>query len=111
MPDLIAQGRQPEHRWRRRVEPGVQQVIGRQAAVWSTPWDDRISRQHVEVVYQNGELQVKRLESARNPVFLNGQRADYFSLHSGEHFVIGETTFSLVDERVDVSLDLPRPIG
>ena len=109
MPDLIAQGRQPEHRWRRRLESGAQHVVGRQALGWSTPWDDRISRQHVEVAYRDGKLLVTRLESARNPVFFQGHRADHFALRPGEHFVIGETTFSLADERVDVSLDLPRP--
>src|SRR5689334_9756446 len=109
MPDLIAQGRQPEHRWRRRLEPGARHIIGRQALDWSTPWDERISRQHAEIVYQDGRLWVTRLESARNPVFFEGQRADHFALLPGEHFVIGETTFSLAEERALVSLDLPRP--
>src|SRR5262249_29588746 len=82
---------------------------GRQALDWSTPWDDRISRQHAEVVYDDGQLWVTRLEASRNPVFFQGQRADQFAILPGEHFVIGETTFSLVQERALVSLDLPRP--
>ena len=28
----------------------------------------------------------------------------------GEHFVIGETTFTLVDDQINVSLDLPQPL-
>src|SRR5689334_12471559 len=109
MPDLIAQGRQPEHRWRRHLEPFARHIIGRQALDWSTPWVERISRQHAEVVYRDGRLWVTRLESARNPVFFQGQRADHFAILPGEHFVIGETTFSLADEPIAVSLDLPRP--
>src|SRR5262245_44915349 len=111
MPDLIAQGPQPEHRWRRRLEPGVRQTIGRQAGAWSTPWDDRISRRHVEVIYQEGQLRVEALELARNPVFFRGYKTDRFTLKPGDHFVIGATTFSFVDQRVHVSLDLPHPAG
>jgi adenylate cyclase len=111
MPDLIAQGPQPEHRWRRKLVPGAKQAIGRQAGVWSTPWDDRISRRHVEVEFVNGQLRVTALEAARNPVFFGGQSVRQFTLEPGEHFVIGETTFSFVDQRVNVSLDLPRPAG
>src|SRR5262245_10868402 len=111
MPDLIAQGPQPEQRWRRKLESGARQIIGRQAAAWSTPWDDRVSRRHVEIVYEHGRLQVETLEGARNPVFFRGYKSDRFSLRPGDHFVIGQTTFSLVDERVNVSLDVPRPAG
>jgi adenylate cyclase len=109
MPDLIAQGPQPEHRWRRRLLPGVRQTIGRQAGDWSVPWDERISRRHAELEFQGGELRVEKLESARNPIFFQGHGATRFSIKPGEHFVIGDTTFSLVDQRVNVSLDLPEP--
>ncbi len=111
MPDLIAQGPQPEHRWRRKLMPDAKQSIGRQAGAWSTPWDERISRRHVDVEFTNGRLHVAALEAARNPVFFRGQTAHQFTLEPGEHFVIGETTFSFVDQRVNVSLDLPRPAG
>src|SRR3954462_4446200 len=109
MPDLIAQGLEPENRWRRRLLPGAVQTIGRQAGDWSVPWDDRISRRHAEIDFRDGVLHVKKLESAKNPVFFQGQSAARLSLKPGEHFVIGDTTFSLVDSRVNVSLDLPRP--
>ncbi len=109
MPDLIAQGPQPENRWRKRLLPGVRQTIGRQAGDWSVPWDDRISRRHAEVEFQNGELRVEKVESAKNPVFFQGHGATRFAVKPGEHFVIGDTTFSLVDQRVNVSLDLPEP--
>lgn len=91
--------------------PGMRQTIGRQAGDWSVPWDDRISRQHVELEYQDGKLQVEKLSAAKNPVFFEGHITPRFHLQPGEHFVIGETIFSLVDQRVNVSLDIPQPAG
>ncbi len=109
MPDLIAQGSEPQYRWRRKVEAGAPHVIGRGAGPWSTPWDERISRRHVEVEWKNGRLQVTVLADARNPVFHRGRKSANFELKPGDHFVIGGTTFTLADERVNVSLDVPHP--
>jgi adenylate cyclase len=109
MPDLIAQGSEPQHRWRRKVPVGGTQVIGRGAGPWATPWDERISRRHVEVEWKDGLLNVTVLPEARNPVFHRGRKSDQFELKPGDHFVIGGTTFTLADERVNVSLDLPVP--
>ena len=89
----------------------VTHVIGRQSGEWSTPWDDRISRRHVAVLLQGDRLNVDLLPEARNPAFYRGHQSDQFSLRAGDHFVIGQTTFTLADERVHVSLDLPRPAG
>ena len=109
MPDLIAQGSQPQHRWRRKVPAETPQVIGRGLGPWSTPWDDRISRRHVQIVWQEGRLHVTVLPEARNPVFHRGRKSDDFEMRPGDHFVIGGTTFTLADERVNVSLDVPLP--
>jgi len=109
MPDLIAQGAAPEHRWRRSLPPDGTFVLGRDAGFWSVPWDKRISRRHVELCWQTGQLEVERIANSRNPVFFCGREDDRFSLRPGEHFVIGETTFTLTDERVSISLDPPKP--
>ena len=109
MPDLIAQGSQPQDRWRRPLMADVPQVIGRSAEAWSTLWDERISRRHVEVCYQGGKLRVRMLAAARNPVFYRGRKSSDFELKPGEHFVIGGTTFTLADEQVQVSLEVPLP--
>ena len=109
MSDLIAQGSQPQDRWRRPLPADMPQVVGRQAGGWSTPWDERISRRHVEVCYQSGSLHVRLLAAARNPVFYRGRKASDFELKPGEHFVIGGTTFTLADEQVYVSLEVPLP--
>jgi adenylate cyclase len=112
MPDLIAQGTEPTQRWRRKLPAaGSAVVIGRSAGAWSTPWDERISRRHVELVWRDGRLHVAALADARNPIFFRGHKTDSFSLRPGDHFVIGQTTFSLVDERANVAGDHPQPAG
>jgi adenylate cyclase len=110
MADLIAQGAQPQYRWRRRLPPGAPQILGRVGGQLATPWDERISRKHAELIWQEGCLQVRLLPEARNPIFYRGRRRDSFELQPGEHFVIGETTFTLADEQVMLGVHEPIPI-
>jgi adenylate cyclase len=110
MPDLIAQGTESGHRWRRTLEEGHIYILGRAAGTWSTPWDQHISRRHAEVCWRNGKLDVRLLSEGRNPIFVRGRRRDNFTLRPGEHFVIGGTTFSLSDARVQVSGAGPVPV-
>ena len=109
MPDLIAQGVAPEHRWRRKLVPDQPCVLGREAGSWSAPWDKRISRHHVDIRWDGERLEVCRLSAARNPVFVGGHERDRFAISPGEHFVIGETTFTLAEEGIRISVDLPQP--
>jgi adenylate cyclase len=110
MADLIAQGPELEHRWRRTLPVDKPIVVGRQSATWSVPWDDRISREHVELAWTGELLKVHALAEAANPVFVRGRQESSFELHPGEHFVVGSTTFSLADDRVNVSLEIPQPV-
>lgn len=110
MADLIAQGSQPQHRWRRRLPPDVPQVLGRAGGQWSTPWDERISRKHAELIWKEGRLHVRQLPDARNPIFYRGRKADQFAIQPGDHFVIGETTFTLANERVAVGVNEAAPL-
>ena len=66
MADLIAQGSQPQFRWRRHLPAGAPQVLGRVGGQLATPWDERISRKHAELTWQEGRLQVRLLPEARN---------------------------------------------
>jgi adenylate cyclase len=109
MADLIAQGSEFTQRWRRTLPFDVQVTIGRQSGVWSTAWDDRISRQHIHVFWNGKTLRVQQVPTARNPVFLQGRRETEFDLKPGEHFVIGNTTFTLSRDRPQVTLDAPQP--
>ncbi|MEO8269135.1 MAG: FHA domain-containing protein, partial [Aureliella sp.] len=110
MPDLIAQGTRPHDRWRRVVPLGGDEVVlGRTAEPWAVPWDDRISRQHATLDWSDNKLQVNKLPQARNAIFFRGQRCDQFSAAVGEHFVIGQTTFTVADQQVQFS-DVEPPV-
>jgi adenylate cyclase len=104
MADLIAQGGEAQQRWRRTLRVGEHFTLGRDAGTWSVPWDGRISRRHAELCWQGGKLEVHRLPDARNPIFVAGEEAQQFELAPGGHFVIGNTTFSLVSEGARLGL-------
>lgn len=110
MPDLIAQGTHPQDCWRRVVPIGGDEVVlGRTAEPWAVPWDDRISRKHATLNWSNNKLQVNKLPQARNEIFFRGKRCDQFSVAVGEHFVIGQTTFTIADQQVQFS-DVEPPV-
>jgi adenylate cyclase len=111
MPDLIAQGPEPHQRWRRKLVEGECHVLGRTAANWDVPWDDRISRRHVTLMWQADRLQVTQLEDARNPIFFRGREHSHCSILPGEHFVIGTTSFHVVEQQVGISLNEPVPVA
>ncbi|WP_254512378.1 adenylate/guanylate cyclase domain-containing protein [Anatilimnocola floriformis] len=110
MADLIAQGSQPQFRWRRRLPLDAPQVLGRASHPWSIPWDERISRKHAELTLTEGRLKIRLLPEARNPIFYRGRRSDNFEIQPGDHFVIGETTFTLANEKVLLGALEPNPI-
>jgi adenylate cyclase len=107
---LIVQGPENDQRWRQTLPPGATVITGRAAAAWSVPWDDRISRRHVELHWDGARLRVRTLPTARNPVFYRGREEQSFELSPGEHFVIGRTRFSLVAEQAATGLDTPIPV-
>ncbi len=109
MADLIAQGADIQQRWRRKLPVDQSVVLGRQAQ-WSVGWDDRVSREHLRLIWNGKLLQVTQLPHARNPVFWRGQTAPNFELRPGDHFVLGSTTISLADDDVQASLDVPQPL-
>jgi adenylate cyclase len=110
MSDLIAQGEEAQQRWRRRLPRGDRVILGRSSGVWAVPWDPRISRRHAELLWDGQQLQVFRLPTARNPVFHRGQESARFAVAPGDHFVIGHTRFTLVQQRVDVAWEAPQPL-
>jgi len=110
MADLIAQGEEAQQRWRRTLPEGERLVLGRTPGVWTVPWDRHISRRHAQLRLVGGRLEVNRLSGVRNPIYFRGKESTRFSLRPGEHFVIGNTAFTLADQRVSVSVDAPRPV-
>jgi adenylate cyclase len=99
MAELLAQGKNERDQWRRRLPEDQPVLLGRDVGDWSVTWDQFISRRHAEVVWTGGRLKVQRLPRARNPVFLRGEEANAFELPPGELFVIGETTFRVIEEK------------
>ncbi len=107
--DLIAQGTQIDFRWRRSLPPGETIALGRAAGPFSANWDEQISRRHAELCFREDTLYVQQLPDARNPIFVAGQTQRVFELAVGEHFVIGQTTFTLVDQPVNLTVQAPVP--
>lgn len=110
MADLIAQGDETPHRWRRSLPLGERVLLGRASGTWAVPWDPHISRQHAELLWDGQHLEVRQRPDVRNPLFFQGREAAEFTMRPGEHFVIGRTTFTLVDQRVTVTADAPQPL-
>ncbi len=103
---LIAQGRRAEDRWRQSLPPEQPLVLGREAGSWSVPWDLHVSRRHATLTWRDGRLEVQRLPTGRNPIYVQGKETASFQLTPGGHFVIGETTFTVVEEAVKTATDL-----
>lgn len=99
MLELVAQGLESNHRWRKTLESGQRYVIGRDADIpLSVPWDLQISRNHVQIDVHLDHLQLTRLESARNPLFFAGEAVGACRVEVGQHFVVGTTTFHVSPE-------------
>jgi adenylate cyclase len=110
VPDLIAQGVEDQQRWRRSLPAETAVVLGRSGGPWAVPWDPHISRRHATLRWSGEELEVGRLPETHNPIFLHGKEIERGTLRPGEHFVIGHTTFTLADQRVNITSDVPDPI-
>jgi adenylate cyclase len=98
MPELHAKGAGQTRRWELTNQPVT---LGRTGeSLWQVPWDKMVSAIHVTLTWKGESLFVQRRLVPRkttNPVFFNGSANDEFSITAGEEFVIGETTFRLVE--------------
>ncbi len=110
MPDLIAQGTEAQQRWRRTLPEGETIVLGRLGGGWAVPWDRQVSHRHATLRWNGRTLEVARLADAPNAIFLRGIEVERCTIRPGEHFVIGQTNFTLVDQQVTVAADAPAPV-
>ena len=106
MPDLVAQGPRRPQRWRKRLPQGIKCELGRRAGTFSASWDEHISRQHVTLHWDGRQLHVELMPNVPNPLFFNGEQVATASILPGEHFVLGETTFSLLDESAGLAAEM-----
>ncbi len=95
---LVVAGPEPGQRWTRSIEDGAVVLIGRKPKEgWAVPWDNHISREHVEIVLEGDRLAVRCLDSAKNPVYFHGKPVTELTVEPGEKFRIGNTNFELAD--------------
>ena len=95
---LVANGSQPLQRWRNPLEEGSSYELGRDVdADFPVPWDPHISRRHVHIVASAEHIELRKLPEAVNPVFFLGNRVESCRVHSGEHFVVGSTSFYIMN--------------
>lgn len=93
------------------LEAGQELVLGRSSdADIQVLWDDRISRKHVLLTVQQRQVSVKKIATAENHIFLFGEETDEFLLEAGNSFVIGSTTFQLVDSASSFSSPRDSPL-
>ena len=98
MPELIATGRNPGERWQNTFRDGETVLLGRAPRHgWAVPWDAMISREHAYLTWQDRKLHVRCLETARNPVYFDGNPVREFAINVGGEFRIGATEFRIVD--------------
>ena len=101
MMELLVTGPEPTQQWRREIPPDAIRLGRAPRAGWAIPWDLLISREHCELSLDGNQLKVKRLESARNPVYFQEVDTREFVIGAGQGFRIGQTIFQLVS--VDLS--------
>jgi adenylate cyclase len=98
--ELIIENQNSRETRRVTLESGRTYVLGRDSeADIPVAADPYISRQHVEISLLAGDrVAVRKLEAASGPIFLVGRQVASGELAPGEHFVLGGTRFTIVDE-------------
>lgn len=104
MAHLVAVGPEPGQRWCRELPSGRSLRLGRSPeSGWDVAWDRQISREHVDLVFENDLLTVRQIEAARNPIRFEDETTPACAVGYGESFRIGRTVFQLVDESPDTA--------
>jgi len=102
--ELIVQGSGAKQSRRHPLQDGARCVIGRaDTAELVVPWDMLMSHNHAQLEVRQGHVQLTRLPAARNPLFYGGEAVDICRIEIGEHFVIGTTSFHLVEAEAEGS--------
>ncbi|NQV24826.1 MAG: adenylate/guanylate cyclase domain-containing protein [Rhodopirellula sp.] len=63
---------------------------------WVVNWDRLISREHAQMRWHEGKLQVRCYDKATNPIIINGESFRELKIDVGGEFLIGATKFRLV---------------
>jgi adenylate cyclase len=110
--ELKAEGSEARQRLRFTLETGRKYLLGRDpVADIVVPWDQHISRRQAELHVNGESVIVRRLSSAANPLFFSGSPVEECTVAGGDHFVVGSTSFIVIDqERASSSAPSARPI-
>ena len=104
MAELVVAGPEPMQRKRIPLRNGQIVRLGRAPRNGEAiPWDGLISREHAELCLDGGKLKVRRLDTARNPIYFHEMESTDFEVASGDQFRIGHTYFSLSAIELDDS--------
>ncbi|HXB73224.1 MAG TPA: cyclic nucleotide-binding domain-containing protein [Candidatus Acidoferrales bacterium] len=68
------------------------------AGALAVHWDEYISREHATMRVEGKQLRVSRLVSGKNPITFRMKPVETALVSPGETFVIGETTFEIIEE-------------
>jgi len=110
MPDLVVRGSDSNNQWRKPLKKGTI-TLGRSASRsdWNVPWDPLISKVHATLEWNNHQLNVRRIDGAKNAIFVQGEPRDEFSIGVGGTFVIGQTLFLVESTEQGTAPELPIP--
>lgn len=94
--ELVAIGPESQQQLRFPLSPGKKFCLGRAPrAGHKVPWDNKISREHAELFWDGNVLDIRCLETARNPLVVEGKHNRQLQVVVGDAFQIGETEFRL----------------
>lgn len=100
MIELHAVGADRRQRVKNTLVPGRKYEIGRALDLdLPIPWDPHISRRHVRLKPEADFVDVECVAQSTNPLFFAGEEVQKCRVQSGEHFVLGSTSFEVL--RVD----------
>lgn len=110
MLELLAVGPDVRQRCRFLLPPGSVRLGRSDEVELPVPWESHLSRVHLEVHSDGDSLALQQLGAARNPVFVAGEEVESCRLHPGDRFVVGETTFYLLESSLDSDSPVDQPI-
>jgi GGDEF domain-containing protein len=88
---------------------GPRTVLGRAPGAQLRVTDDGISREHAEIVLENGHVIVHDLSST-NGTFVNGARTESREIHDGDKLSIGNATFVVFSHGAEMGEALARVV-
>jgi CRP-like cAMP-binding protein/Pyruvate/2-oxoacid:ferredoxin oxidoreductase delta subunit len=69
------------------------------AAALAIAWDETVSREHFEIQIEGRQARVRQLPGGKNPITYRMRPCSSFLISPGEEFVVGKTTFEVVEDR------------